>query len=78
MLEAKVKPFIQDIDNAVLPEPILIKPQNQEKVSLFSVICVRNIYWLCMLPKIDNFSILINLYNLFYICFFKNWFLIYV
>ncbi|KAL9276204.1 hypothetical protein ACSQ67_026251 [Phaseolus vulgaris] len=44
MLEAKVKPFIQDIDNAVLPEPILIKPQNQEKVSLFSVICVRNIY----------------------------------
>ncbi|RZB83194.1 hypothetical protein D0Y65_031973 [Glycine soja] len=34
MLEAKVKPYIQDIDNAVLPEPILLKPQNQEKVSL--------------------------------------------
>ncbi|KAL5132476.1 hypothetical protein HKD37_12G035139 [Glycine soja] len=32
MLEAKVKPYIQDIDNAVLPEPILLKPQNQEKV----------------------------------------------
>ncbi|KAH1222845.1 hypothetical protein GmHk_12G035898 [Glycine max] len=31
MLEAKVKPYIQDIDNAVLPEPILLKPQNQEK-----------------------------------------------
>ncbi|KAL5127735.1 hypothetical protein HKD37_14G040104 [Glycine soja] len=34
MLEAKVKPYIQDIDNAVLHEPILLKPQNQEKVSL--------------------------------------------
>ncbi|XP_047163263.1 uncharacterized protein LOC124832955 isoform X2 [Vigna umbellata] len=31
MLEAKVKPYIQDIDNAVLPEPILLKPQVQEK-----------------------------------------------
>ncbi|KHM99459.1 hypothetical protein glysoja_039350 [Glycine soja] len=34
MLEAKVKPYIQDIDNVVLPEPILLKPQNQEKVFL--------------------------------------------
>ncbi|KAL2986554.1 hypothetical protein AAZX31_12G213700 [Glycine max] len=34
MLEAKVKPYIQDIDNAVLPEPILLKPQNQEKVNV--------------------------------------------
>ncbi|XP_020223802.1 uncharacterized protein LOC109805924 [Cajanus cajan] len=31
MLEAKVKPYIQDIDNTVLPDPILLKPQNQEK-----------------------------------------------
>ncbi|TKY49117.1 hypothetical protein E2542_SST26543 [Spatholobus suberectus] len=34
MLEAKVKPYIQDIDNTVLPEPILLKPQIQDKVSL--------------------------------------------
>ncbi|KAE9585185.1 hypothetical protein Lalb_Chr25g0286311 [Lupinus albus] len=31
LLVEKVKPYIQNIDNAVLSEPILLKPQNQEK-----------------------------------------------
>ncbi|WVY99334.1 hypothetical protein V8G54_025404 [Vigna mungo] len=44
MLEAKVKPYIQDIDNAVLPESILLKPQVQEKVSLFLCYLRSNIY----------------------------------
>ncbi|XP_061350953.1 uncharacterized protein LOC133296019 isoform X2 [Gastrolobium bilobum] len=31
MLEEKVQPYFQNIDNAVLSEPILLKPQNQDK-----------------------------------------------
>ncbi|XP_027341065.1 uncharacterized protein LOC113854328 isoform X1 [Abrus precatorius] len=31
MLEAKVKPYIQDIDNTILSEPIFLKSQNQDQ-----------------------------------------------
>ena len=31
MLEEKVRPFMQNIDNAVLSRPILMHPQNENK-----------------------------------------------
>lgn len=31
MLEEKVRPFMQNIDNAVLSRPILMQPQNENK-----------------------------------------------
>lgn len=31
MLEEKVRPFMQNVDNAVLSRPILMQPQNENK-----------------------------------------------
>jgi len=37
MLEEKLQPYIQNIDNEVLSEPILLKSQKQEKVHFLSL-----------------------------------------
>lgn len=37
MLEEKLQPYIQNIDNEVLSEPILLKSQKQEKVLSLSL-----------------------------------------
>ena len=58
MLEEKVQPYIQDISNGVLSEPILLKPQNQDKkvsLSLSPCVCLsRFTFRLCMLDRIDS------------------------
>jgi hypothetical protein len=64
MLEEKVRPYIQNIENEVLSETILLKPKKQETVFSLSLppsACVYFIRVLCMLTSIETETFLFGM-----------------
>jgi hypothetical protein len=53
MLEEKVRPYIQDIDNEVLSKPIVLRSQNQEQkvFSRLSFSLTIYLFWLLSLAE---------------------------
>lgn len=60
MLEEKVRPYIQNIDNGVLSQPIIVQSQNQIDKVFFFVIVLYSLLSIIMIFNYNSFIMIMH------------------